>query len=133
MKGISSFVAFTVMLAISTALAISMYILTSNTYALHRPLPRYVRGYVVCYNVTGHSIAIGGGISVCRGGEARYLCVFRSPAPLNVTVVYSNSADNIYVDEMCVALLGDLPKYAYSRGNDVYAVFEVKLYDPWTE
>lgn len=125
------------MLAISTALAVSMYAISSGLGAVSKPMPRYVYGYALCYNVTGLDLRLGEGVELCGASQAtastRYLCVFKVPGSVNTTAVYSEAIESIYVFNNCVALLGELPLAVYGRSDDSYLVFEVKILDPWSE
>jgi len=135
-RGVSGFVAFTVLLSISTVIALSLYSLMHDIQSLHRPfIPTLFSGYVICYNVTGLSVSLEEHILVCvePGSAPSYLCVFRVSSQLNVTVVYEGSFDVARVYDGCVALLDRVPLAVYGHVGGSHVQLEVKVYDSWAE
>jgi hypothetical protein len=137
-RGVSSFVAFTVLLAISSAIAIYIYTYSTSLYSVYRPKQSYIYGYVVCYNVSGLETVLLRNVTLCRSSlngfsDSRYLCVFRIGLRVNLTIVYRDYLENLFINRSCIALLRDLPLKVFRSDGDMLMVFEVKVYDPWSK
>jgi len=63
----------------------------------------------------------------------RYLCVFRIGLRVNLTIVYRDYLENLFINRSCIALLRDLPLKVFRSDGDMLMVFEVKVYDPWSK
>lgn len=137
-RGVSSFIAFTVLLAISTAVAIYIYTYSTSLYPIYRPRQSYIYGYTVCYNISSLEIVFQHNVTLCRSNhsnfnDVKYLCVFRTGLRTNLTVVYKDYVDYMFIDRSCIALLRDLPLKVFKSDGDVLMVFEVRVYDPWSK
>lgn len=137
-RGVSSFIAFTVLLAISTAVAIYIYTYSTSLYPIYRPRQSYIYGYTVCYNISSLEIVFQHNVTLCRSNysnfnDVKYLCVFRTSLKTNLTVVYKDYVDYMFIDRSCIALLRDLPLKVFRSDGDVLMVFEVRVYDPWSK
>lgn len=137
-KGVSGFITFTVLLAISSALALYIYASSSNLYLVYKPKRSYVYGYAICYNMSTFRLVVGSAIDLCEGvygdyNNTMYLCIFRVDEPINLTIVYRYSAEVIHVNRRCTHLSRDLPLIAHGHSSDSAVLLEVKIYDPWTK
>lgn len=137
-RGVSGFVAFTMLLVLSSILAIYMYTYSVNLYPIYRPRQGYVYGYVVCYNVTGLSIVLPNNITVCKPGSqgfssTLYLCIFRADLEMDLIIVYKNYTENLHINGSCVSLLGDRPIKFLGDSYGLSVVFEVRYHEPWSE
>lgn len=133
-RGLSSFVAVTVLLAVSTSIAVYVYMGSADLRVLYSPRHAYGYGYLVCYNVTGRTISLRGGVRTCHGlsfGSPRYLCVARVPTRVGVSMVLGNSIAHVDVDNGCLLVLEEVPVHIYTNSSSG-VVIEVRLYDPWT-
>lgn len=137
-RGVSGFVAFTLLLALSSMLAVYVYTYSTGLYSAYRPRQGYVYGYAVCYNVTGLRIDLPGNTTVCTTrpqgfSGTLYLCVLRVGLEVDLAAVYRDRVEHLYVNRSCVSLLGELPIKFLGGVDGVSLVFEVRYYDPWTE
>lgn len=144
-KGISGFIAFTILLVISSALSLYIYTYSSNLYLMYKPRHSYVYGHAICYNVSTLKLTFEDNDKVCKNiyknplndaklTGTRYLCTFRVDKSINLTIIYENTIDVLYVNRSCLYISNSLPLSAH--GHNVYSevvVLEVKMYDPWTK
>ncbi|MEM1645932.1 MAG: hypothetical protein QXL96_08725 [Ignisphaera sp.] len=144
LKGVSGFIAFTVLLVISSALALYIYTYSSNLYLVYKPKHSYVYGYALCYNVSALKLVIEDGIEICGNiyrtpgdvklSSTKYLCIFRVGKSINLTIVYENFVEVLYINRSCLYLSNSIPLTVHGyNGNSEVVVLEVKTYDPWTK
>lgn len=142
-KGVSGFITFTILLAVSSALALYIYTYSSNLYLVYKPMHSYVYGYALCYNISATKLILDDDVELCEHidrspgntevSNAKYLCIFRVGKPINLTIAYEDFIEVLHIDKRCVHLSSSLPSSAHGYGNDFAVVLEVKTYDPWTE
>ncbi|MEM1920761.1 MAG: hypothetical protein QW135_06220 [Ignisphaera sp.] len=132
-RGISSFVALAVMIALATVVALHIYIKSIDIYTVVKPRAIHVHEHAVCYNLSNYRVVVDD-VEVCRYSDSpRYFCVFRFYRPINLTIVFDEYVDHLYIDDKCIVFLDKLPLYIYSSSNNVFVVFEVKVYEPWSK
>lgn len=137
-KGISGFIAFTLLLALSSALAIYVYTYATGLYSVYRPRQGYVYGYAVCYNVTGLRVVLPGNTTVCTPrsqgfSSTPYLCILKAGSEMDLLVVYKDRVEHLHINGSCISLLGDRPFKFLGNDDGMSVVFEVKYYDTWTK
>lgn len=137
-RGVSGFIAFTILLALSSILAIYVYTYSMSLYPVYKPKQSYIYSYVLCYNTSNISVVLLNNITLCKPGSqsfsnTSYLCVFRVGLKINLTVVYMDHTEDLYVDRNCVSFLNNLPVKVFGYSNDLIVIFEVKHYDPWSK
>lgn len=134
--GVSSFVAFTVILAISVSVAISVYALLSNFSIAYRPVHR-VSTIVLCYNVSGYKVVTLGNldlVNMCINGDLCYLCSFLGLANTNVAVVFKDKVVALNIErDYYLVLLDDVPLHIYGSRDGNIIEGKVKMCDPWTK